>query len=68
MIKIRVEGKREDIYKYLDLLQKDSQLTVYDISNCYRNHGVSLYDRCFVEFELNKSQLNQEEEKYENSF
>ena len=56
MIKIRVEGKREDIYKYLDLLQQDSNITVCDISNCYPNHGVSLYDRCFVEIEINNPQ------------
>lgn len=54
MIKIRIEGKREEIYKYLDFLQQDSRITICDISNCYRNHGVSLYDRCYVEFEINK--------------
>lgn len=59
MIKIRVEGKKEEIYKYLDLIQQDSNITVCDISNCYHNHGVSLYDRCFVEIEIKDS----EEEK-----
>ena len=56
MIKLRIEGKKEDIYKYLDVLQKDERITVCDISNCYPNHGVSVYDRCFVEIEINDSQ------------
>ena len=56
MIKIRVEGKKEEIYEYLDLIQQDSNITVCDISNCYPNHGVSLYYRCFVEIEINDHQ------------
>ena len=60
MLKIRIEGKKEEIYKYLDLIQKDEHLEICDISNCYPNHGVSKYNRCFVELEMKEG--NEDEE------
>jgi len=58
MLKLRIEGKKEEIYKYLDLIQKDEQVVVCDISNCFPNHGVSIYDRCFVEIEIKNTEEN----------
>ena len=49
MLKLRIEGIKDDIYKYLDHIQKDDCLDVLNISCCYANHGVSKYHRAYVE-------------------
>ena len=53
MLKIRIEGKKEEINEYLKIIQQDDKFTICNISDCYRNRGISIYERCYVEIEIN---------------
>lgn len=51
MLKLRIEGEKEDIYKYVDYLRNDKNINIYNVSNCFANHGISVYSRVFVEIQ-----------------
>ena len=55
MLKIRIEGMKEEIYKYIDLIRNRADIQVLNISNCYANRGISVYHRAYVEIEINDS-------------
>lgn len=68
MLKLRIEGMKEDIYKYIDYIRRDYNLNILNISNCYANHGISQYHRAFVEMDvsdLKTIQLDNECDKTE---
>ena len=52
MLKIRIEGKEEDIMAYLNDLHCDEDIEVCSISGLYPNRN-SIYSRCYLEIELN---------------
>lgn len=61
MLKIRIEGEKEDIYKYVDYLRNDKNINILNISNCFANHGISVYSRCFVEIQEPNVQIRTED-------
>ena len=59
MIKIRIEGIKEEIEKFIETMQHDDKYTIFNISNLYPNYGRSLYYRCYLDVAVNQD----EEEK-----
>lgn len=57
MVKLRIEGKDEEIYRFIDLIRKNEEYEVNSISRLYRNNAeISIYSRCYVEIEFSKDE------------
>ena len=51
MIKLRVEGKEQDIQRFLKDIHCNDNIEVYSISDLYPNRK-NVYSRCYLEIEL----------------
>ena len=57
MLKIRIEGKENEIYRFVDLIRENQDYEVNSISRLYRNNAeISIYSRCYVEIEFGKDE------------
>ena len=57
MLKIRIEGKESEIYRFVDLIRENQEYEVNSISRLYRNNAeISIYSRCYVEIEFGKDE------------
>ena len=57
MIKIRLEGKEQEINAYIENIKNDDKIEVYNISKLtHKSNEISLYWRCFLEVELVKDE------------
>ena len=59
MIKIRIEGKEDEINKYINYLRQDENLEVNSVSEIKPAKGMSIYKLCFVEIETNNIKLKE---------
>ncbi len=51
MLKLRVEGKENDIRRYLEIIHTDEMIEINSISDLYPNRK-NVYSRCYLEIEL----------------
>lgn len=53
MLKIRVEGKENEINEFISLVKNSDDYTVNSISRIYKNNTtMSIYSRCYIEIEF----------------
>ena len=53
MLKIRIEGKQEEILECLGFFRQDPNYEVCNISKTYENRNqTSKYRRCYIEVEI----------------
>ena len=55
MLKIRVEGKENEINDFISLIRNSDDFTVNSISRIYKNNStMSIYSRCYIEIEFDE--------------
>lgn len=52
MLKVRLNGKQEEIEKFLDLLKKQSTVDILYQSDFYKDRGNTIYFRKYLDVEL----------------
>ena len=52
MIKLRVEGKDNDIREYVSHIRNDENIEINSVSDLYPNRK-NVYSRCYLEIEFN---------------
>ena len=56
MLKIRVEGKENEINEFVGLVRKSEDFTVNSISRIYKNNTtMNIYRRCYIEIEFDEN-------------
>ena len=54
MIKIRLHGVEQEIFKYLKKIQNDENITILSESDLYADRGKSEYKRLYLDVEMKK--------------
>lgn len=54
MLKIRLQGTKNDLKWFRKLLERDRRIQVLDISDTYTNKGTNKYYRVYAEVRKNK--------------
>ena len=54
MLKIRLQGTKNDLKWFRKLLERDRRIHVLDISDIYTNKGTNKYYRVYAEVRKNK--------------
>ena len=53
MLKIRLEGKEKEIYRFINVLKESNKYEICNISRLIRNTtSLSIYSRCYIEIEF----------------
>lgn len=60
MIKLRVEGKDNDIRDYVSHIRNDENIEVNSVSDLYPNRK-NVYSRCYLEIEFDFKKLENED-------
>lgn len=58
MVKIRIQGTREDnerAQEYLETCERRGEIRILSVSDPYANRGNSKYERVYAEIEINHS-------------
>ncbi len=59
MIKLRVEGKDNDIREYVSHIRNDENIEINSVSDLYPNRK-NVYSRCYLEIEFVKQERGDE--------
>ena len=54
MLKIRLQGTKDDIKWFKQILDRDNRINVLDVSKPYANKGTIKYYRVYAEVEKNR--------------
>ena len=59
MLKLRVEGKDNDIRDYVSHIKEDASIEINSVSDLYPNRK-NVYSRCYLEIEFAKQERGDE--------
>ena len=66
MLKIRLQGTKNDIRWFVRLLQRDKRFDVNNVSTFFDNVGIDKYKRVYAEVSRNKTQWKKCKNRREN--
>ncbi len=54
MVKLRLHGESAEIEDMIEFLSNNPRLRVLSVSGHYKDRGASVYERCYMDIELNR--------------